>query len=254
MLAFRMPPNFFLDAIYTIVGSLLNKDLYVQLGRYKSGSRHWMSGVAAAGQGKSPTIKPLMDTLIDVMRKHATLAPGSSTDDFHTCQSTTSAAAIDKLRSTLAYLLLYSDDAGKCVSTVFAQGGKTDRGEHVDLTYFLDAAHGDEFSHQTCRDRERIFRKKAPHPSEPVPVPPQMCLKPRNMHVMWLMQELYLAKYWALVAANKPIGLLQRNLFSSEEEGRPGRRTRQHHARLEELEEAAAPPCRSSGTRDSGSS
>ena len=86
--------------------------------------------------------------------------------------------------------------------------------EHTDLTYFLDAAHGDEFSHQTCRDRDKLFKKKTLHPSNPVELPEQLCLKPTNVHVLWLMQELYFAKYWAQLAVNKPIGLVQRFLFS----------------------------------------
>ena len=173
-----------------------------------------MNGVAAAGQGKSPTIKPLMKILQQALEENPTLAPGTATDSFHTCQSTTTAAAIDKVRATGAYLLLYSDDAGRCVSVPFAQGGKTDRGEHVDLSYFLDAAHGDEFSHQTCRDRDKLFKKKAIHPSAPVPVPEQLCLNPTNILVMWLMQELYFGKYWSQMAMSRPIGLVQRVLFS----------------------------------------
>ena len=200
--------------MYTIVGSLLNKDMHVRLCRYNSRSRHWMNGVAAAGQGKSPTMKPLVEVLQKALKAAHTLAPGAANDDFHLCQSTTTAAAIDKVRATHAYLLLHSDDAGRCVSVPFAQGGKTDRGEHVDLTYFLDAAHGDEFSHQTCRDRDRLFKRKPLHPSEPVPVPENLCLKPTNIHVMWLLQELYFGKFWAQLAVNKPIGLVQRVLFS----------------------------------------
>ena len=41
-----------------------------------------------------------------------------------------------------------------------------------------------------------------------------MCLKPTNVHVMWLLQEMYFVKYWAKLAFTKPIGLAQRNLFS----------------------------------------
>ena len=98
--------------------------------------------------------------------------------------ASTTAAAIEKVRATSAYLLLHSDDAGRCVSVPVAQGGKIDRGEHVDLTYFLDAAHGDEFSHQTCRDREKWFKEKPVHPSEPVPVTEQLCLNPTNIHIL----------------------------------------------------------------------
>ena len=34
--------------------------------------------------------------------------------------------------------------------------------------------------------------------------------QPTNVHAVWLQQELYLAKYWALLARKKPIGLVQR--------------------------------------------
>eukprot|EP00973_Karenia_brevis_P047921 6651110-Karenia_brevis.AAC.1 len=84
----------------------------------------------------------------------------------------------------------------------------------MDLTYFLDAAHGDEFSHQTCRDRDRRLKKKATNPADPVPVPESLCLNPTNVHVLWLMQEIYFVKYWALLTVTKPIGLAQRCLFS----------------------------------------
>ncbi len=154
MLALGFPPTFFLDAVYTIVGSLINKDLYVQLGRYKSRSRHWMNGVAGAGEGKSPTVKPLMERLLDVLRELHTMAPGSSNDMFHTCQSTTTAAAIDKIRATKAYLLLNSDDAGRCVSVPFAQGGKTDRSE-------LSYKNADVLQYGSLPNRKYIALQKA---------------------------------------------------------------------------------------------
>ena len=187
-LAHGFPPSLFIDAVYTILGSILHKELYVQMGRYKNRSRQWMHGFAAAGHGKSPTFKPLIQLLL---QRRDNLASGAPNDNFHTCQSSTTAAAIEKVRATSAYLLLHSDDAGRCVSIPVAQGGKTDRGEHVDLAYFLDASHGDEFSHQTCRDQEKLFKKKPVHPSEPVPVTEQLCLNPTNIHILWLFQDLY---------------------------------------------------------------
>ena len=51
-------------------------------------------------------------------------------------------------------------------------------------------------------------------PNEPVRVPETLCLNPTNMHILWLQQELYLAKYWCVLGKQKPIGLLQRCLFS----------------------------------------
>ena len=74
----------------------------VQPVRHKSRSRHWMNGVAAAGRGDSPTSKPLIELLMTVLKEQPALAPGSANDDFHRCQSATTAAAIDKLRASLA--------------------------------------------------------------------------------------------------------------------------------------------------------
>ncbi len=124
MLAHGFPPTFFLDGVHTLLGSILSKDLYVQLGSYKSKSRHWFCGVADAGQGKSPTIKPLVKLLLSTLQAHSALAPpGRVSEQFHLCQSSTTAAAIAKLRSAAGYLLLHSDDAGRCVSLAFASGG-----------------------------------------------------------------------------------------------------------------------------------
>ena len=214
MLAYGHPPTFFIDAVYTLCGSIINKSLNVRLGKYTCKSRHWFNGVAGAGQGKSPTVKPLVKLLKHVLQKVPALAPGSQKEGFHMCQSSTTAAAIAQLRAAQAYLLMHSDDAGRCVSLAFAAGGRHDKGEHVDLSYFLDAAHGDEFSHQTCKDRQDLFKRKIINPEDPVPVPETMCLDPTNVHILWLAQELYFVKYWALLATTKPIGLVQRLLFS----------------------------------------
>ena len=39
-------------------------------------------------------------------------------------------------------------------------------------------------------------------------------MNPTNVHVLWLMQDLFFCKYWCQLARNKPIGLVQRVLFS----------------------------------------
>ena len=73
MLAFGFPVTFFVDTVCALVGSLFNKDMYVQLGAYKSHSRYWMNGIAGSGQGKSPTVKPLIQILLSVLRELASL-------------------------------------------------------------------------------------------------------------------------------------------------------------------------------------
>ena len=86
MLAHGFPPSLFIDAVYTTLGIILHKELYVQMGRYKNRSRQWMHGVAATGQSKSPTLKPLIQLLLQALHEETTLAPGAPNDNFHICQ------------------------------------------------------------------------------------------------------------------------------------------------------------------------
>ena len=78
---------------------------------------------------------------------------------------------------------------------------------------FLDAAHGDKFSHTTMLDRKRAARREPTHRLDPVQEPPPTTVS-TNMEVSWLQQELYFLQYWCLAAFTKPIGLVQRCLFS----------------------------------------
>ena len=141
--------------------------------------------------------------------------PGFSQDDFHMQQSCTTAAAIDKLRQAEGYILLHSDEAGQCFDLNFcgSSTGATKKGERVDLTMFLDSAHGDEFSHSTMLDRKKLSKKEPVHPQDPVHDPPSLTVS-TNTQVCWLQQELYFQQYWALAAHTKPIGLVQRCLFA----------------------------------------
>ena len=209
-----MPVEFLLDSFVAVAHSLLNKHFHVQLGQFESRSRYWVVGTAEPGVGKSPALDPIMQMLLEVARENASLMPSVAADDFHYMQSSTTATAVDKLRTCDGYLCLYTGEAGRCLDLAFATGGKADAGKCVDLTYFLDAAHGAEFSHQTLIDRQRKFKEKVQNPNEPVRVSETLCLNPTNMHIIWLQQELYFAKYWCVLGKQKPLGLLQRCLFS----------------------------------------
>ena len=114
----------------------------------------------------------------------------------------------------MVYLCLYTGEAGRCLDLAYAAGGKSDAVKTVDLSFSLDAAHGCEFSHQTLLDRQRTMKEKVPHPEGALPRAERLCLNPTNVHVMWLQQELYLAKYWCVLGKQRPIGLVQRCLFS----------------------------------------
>ena len=134
---------FVVDCVFSILSSLLNKELALSIAQYKCRHRYWSNGVAPAGVGKSPGMKPFTKVLCEVMRSCSAMCVGTGDDDFHYMQSSTTAACIDKLRACQAYLMIWSTDAGRCLSMKFASGGETDVSKHVDLSFFLDAAHGD---------------------------------------------------------------------------------------------------------------
>ena len=131
-----------------------------------------------------------------VLLRHAALMVGNAADEFHFLQSSTTAAAISKLRFCDGYLTLYTDEAGRCLDLSFAGHGSTDKSSHVDLTHFLDAAHGAEFSHTTMLDRQRAAKKKPVHPEANVAEPESLQINPTNMQVLWLQQELYFLRRW----------------------------------------------------------
>lgn len=214
-IASATPIALLLDTVLAVVHSLVNKNFHLNMGRWENKSRFWFVGTAETGEGKRGAMKPVIQCAHNVLRSNSGLMHGTSADDFHMQQSCTTAAAIDKLRHTDGYLLLHSDEAGQCLDLSFSgtSAGGTKKGEHVDLTMFLDAAHGDEFSHTTMLDRKRAARREPTHRLDPVQEPPPMTVS-TNMEVSWLQQELYFLQYWCLAAFTKPIGLVQRCLFS----------------------------------------
>ena len=227
------PVQFLLDTVVGLLHSVLDKNVHVSLGPYKSRSRYWFVGTAETGVGKSPSTKPIVDALLQVLDGAVSLFPGSNADQFHLLQSSTTAAAVNKLRACDGYLVMHTDEAGRCLDLAFAADGKSDAARVVDLSYFLDAAHGSEFSHQTMLDRQEHLKKlKQPvNPHEPVRIPESLCLNPTNVNVLWLQQPFYFGKFWCAVAKNKPIGLVQRFLFSF------GSRTHRHDSRLKHFHE-----------------
>lgn len=214
-IASATPMALLLDTVLAVLHSLVHKHFHLNLGRWENRSRYWFVGSADTGEGKRGAMKPVIQAAQKVLRNSAGLMVGNPADDFHMQQSCTSAAAIDKLRSTDGYLLLHSDEAGQCLDLNFSgtSAGGTKKSEHVDLTMFLDAAHGDEFSHTTMLDRRKACKREPTHRSDPVCEPTPLTVA-TNMQVCWLQQELYFLQYWALAAHTKPIGLVQRCLFS----------------------------------------
>jgi len=95
-----------------------------------------------------------------------------------------------------------------------ATGGHTSRLAKVDLEIFLDAAHGDEFSHATMKAREKALARPVRHPQEQVQPPQGLHIEDTNVHIMFLQQDCIFTDYWAQMASRKAVGLAQRCLFS----------------------------------------
>ena len=186
----------------------------MKLGRWKSKSRHWWVGTATVGEGKSVAMKALADDMVAVLTEHSQFAYGSVDDRWHYQQSGTTAGAVDKLRTCNAYLCVYCPDAGRCLCVPAASGGSTDPHKFIDLEFFLDAAHGDEFNHSNKLDRQRVLQKPKQKPQAPVQPQPKLHLDPTNVTILFLQQDSYFQKYWARIARDHPVGIPQRCLFA----------------------------------------
>lgn len=209
------PMVFLLDTVDGLVNSIFHKELYVSLGRWRSKSRHWTLATGNVGEGKSREVKLIIETMIATLKTNAALAVGRAHDRFHYQQSSTTAAAIDKLRQTEAYLTMHCSDAGRCLDKGAAAGRGCDPHKRVDLDYFLDAAHGDEVSHVTLQARQAAKQRAVLNPKEPVLENfDGLHMDPTNVHVMFMQQEVLFVEFWAQITSNCPVGLAQRFLLS----------------------------------------
>lgn len=213
-----LPQGILLDVVYGLTMSLLHKDFSLDLRRWRqSRNRWWYVGTAASAQGKSPCLTPFVDLLAEVLRSNAAWAAGYPYDNFHVegggrCST---AAAVDKLRTTNGYLLLQADEAGALLDSGFVGAGKSDRAAVVDLCYFLNTAHGGAFSDSTLASRLKQAKPRTAPPAAAASASHhhQQALSSTNVTVVWLQQEQFLATWWSPVADQKPIGLVQRFLF-----------------------------------------
>lgn len=219
-IAEAIPSTFFESCTMSTMGALLNKRAYIKLARYRSKSRAWCVMTASAGEGKSPGLKPLSAAVAKAMEddRLAMYCEGVKHDSFHAMQSSTTAAAIHKLRACNGYLWMRAADAGRCLSPNQAVGRPVDASKHTDLEYFLDAAHGDEFYHQTMKTRdameaaERATRKA--NPKKPIPDVPDTNFDHTNVTITFMQQDDYAVKFWACIAEHHKVGLPQRCEFT----------------------------------------
>lgn len=213
--ATAIPLVFWIDLVQSFGNAVVHKRAGVQLTeRYHTKNRYWMVGTANVAEGKSPAMMPVVEAVERALHQNTAFTVGSPGDQFHLQQGSTSAAAREKLRFCDGYLAIHSDEAGACLCPAFANGGATDPSKFIDFQLFLNAAHGGSFSFSTQVDRQKVLKHKVPDPTAPVPEPVGMTLKETNVHIIFLQQELFLSNWWAPVAATKPLGLVQRFLFS----------------------------------------
>ena len=95
-----IPAVFYVDFFHTLLASLLHKDVYYNVAGFPCRSRYWAIGTAPPGSGKSPSLEPLKEALLEVPKEQAEMAPGVAVDNFHVQQLGTHAAAVDKLLDT----------------------------------------------------------------------------------------------------------------------------------------------------------
>ena len=98
-----IPTVFYIDSFRTLLASLLHKDTCYDVAGFPCRSRYWSVGTAAPGSGKNPSLEPLKEALLEVLREHAQMAPGVPADNFHVQQLGTHAAAVDKSLDTRGY-------------------------------------------------------------------------------------------------------------------------------------------------------
>ena len=104
-----MPVQFLLDTVVGLLHSILDKNVHVSLGPYKSRSRYRFVGTAEPGVRKFPYTKPMVDAILQVLDEAVSLFPGSNADQFHLLQSSTTAAAVNELRACDGYLVMHTD-------------------------------------------------------------------------------------------------------------------------------------------------
>ena len=219
-IAESIPSTFFESSTMSTLGALLNKRAHIKLARYQTKSRPWCVMTASAGEGKSPSLKPLSAAATKAMEDERLeiFCEGERHDSFHAMQSSTTAAAIHKLRSCNGYLWMRAGDAGRCLSQNQAIGRPVDASKHTDLEYFLDAAHGDEFFHQTMKTRDAMQKAESAtrkaNPKKPIPDIPDTNFDHTNVTITFMQQDDYSVKFWACIAENHKVGLPQRCEFT----------------------------------------
>ena len=138
-----LPTIFYIDSFYSLLGSLLNKHVTYDAAGFPVRARCWAVGTASPGVGKSPTLEPLKDALLEVLREMPDLAPGVPSDGFHVQPVGTHAAAVDRLRSTAGYQVIAAGEGGPVLCPAWPSSATWTQSTHLNWQRYLDAATGE---------------------------------------------------------------------------------------------------------------
>ena len=128
-------------------------------------------------------------TAVEVLQlKH--LAVDTPEDTFHYQQGSTTATGRNKIQECDCHRTMYCPDAAWWLDFRSAnRKSKTDAFAHVVLECFLDAAHGDEFEHNTQNKREKFLKTtEVVNPGAQVPAVGGAHSNPTNVHIMFPQQ------------------------------------------------------------------
>ena len=137
-----LPTIFYIDAFYTLMASLLKKDITYRVANFSCRARYWAVGTAAPGPGKSPALDPLKQALLEVLRESQDLVPGKNADGFHMQPVGTHLAAVDRLRQTGGYQFFGASEGGPILCPSWPTSSTWNQGTHVNWQRYLDAATG----------------------------------------------------------------------------------------------------------------
>ena len=137
-----LPAIFYTDSFYSLVGSLLSKHMSYDVAGFPARARCWAVGTASPGSGKSPTLEPLKQALLEVLLEMPELAPGLPADGFHVQPVGTRAAAVDRLRSTGGYQVIGAGEGGPVLCPAWPSSATWTQSTHINWQRYLDSATG----------------------------------------------------------------------------------------------------------------
>ena len=135
-----LPTVFYVDSFYTLLASLLKKDITYNAANVPCRARYWAVGTAAPGSGQSPALEPLKKALMEVLNEVPELAPGKNADGFHIQPVGTHMAAIDRLRHTGGYQFIGAAEGGPILCPSWPSSSTWNQGTHINWQRYLDAA------------------------------------------------------------------------------------------------------------------